>query len=136
MKYDAKLMGFISVFENFTNITVRDCFIENSGELTFIVDDVLLGKAIGKNGENVKKLSFKIKYSIKIIGFNPDPVLFVKNILYPLKGYEISKEEDKIMIKTEDTRLKGKIYGRDRSNLKWVNSIVNRFFKNLEVKIE
>ena len=98
-----------------------------------MVDFFLLGKVIGKNGENIKKLALKIKHKIRVIGFSDDIVKFVQNILYPLKGFEINREENKVIISTEDMKLKGKIFGRDRSNLKFVNEVVKRYFKDIEV---
>lgn len=134
MKFDTKLIGYMNTFENYTRVSVKDCFF-NENELIFVVDFFLLGKVIGKSGENIKKLALKIKHRIRVIGFSDDIVKFVQNILYPLKGFEISKEENKVVISTEDMKLKGKIFGRDRSNLKFINELVKRYFKNIEVMV-
>ena len=61
---------------------------------------------------------------------------FVKNLLYPLNGFGVSNNSDSIVIKTDDRILKGKIYGRDRSNLRNINEIFRRYFKNLKIIVE
>ncbi|MEK6952217.1 MAG: NusA-like transcription termination signal-binding factor [Nanoarchaeota archaeon] len=132
MKFDTKIIGYMNTFENYTRVHVKDCFFRDD-ELIYVVDFFLLGKVIGKNGENIKKLALKIKHKIRVIGFSDDIVKFVQNILYPLKGFEINREENKVIISTEDMKLKGKIFGRDRSNLKFVNEVVKRYFKDIEV---
>jgi len=134
MKLDIKTIGYINIFEQVTRAKVKDCFVDDG--LVFVVQEGFLGKAIGKKGENVKKLAEKFKQKIRIIGFNSDVAKFVQNLLFPIKGYEIRKEDDKVVISCEEMKLKGQIYGRDRSNLKWINSMVNRYFKDIEVVIE
>lgn len=135
MKFDTKIIGYITAFENFTKVSVKDCFFGSDNELIFVVDAFNLGKVIGKNGENIKKLAFRIKYKLRIIGYDSDVVKFVQNVFYPLKGFEIRKEDNKVVVDTEDIKLKGKLYGRDRSNLKFINEIVKRYFNNIEVVV-
>ncbi len=135
MKVDLKLIGYITTFENFTKSDVKDCFFRDK-ELVFIVKEGQLGKAVGKNGINAKKLSDKLKWRIKIIGFDADPVKFLKNLLYPQDGYEIETVEKKIIIKPKDNKIKGRIFGRDKSNFNWVKEVFSRYFKELEIKME
>ena len=136
MKLDLQLIGYINLFENITKARIKDCFFGKNNVLIFIVQPGELGKAIGKDVYNIKKLAIKLKYKIRVLGFNNDPNVFVKNILYPLNGFEVNLRNDKVAIITEDKVLKGKIYGRDRSNLKQVNEIFKKYFKNLDVVIE
>ena len=135
MKFDTRLIGYITTFENYTKTTVKDCFF-NDKELVFIVKEGQLGKAIGKNGINIKKLSPKMKHRIRVILFDEDPVNFLKNLLYPIDGYAAEKENGKITMKTKDNKVKGQIYGRDKSNFNWVKSVFNRHFKGFELVIE
>lgn len=133
MKLDAKLIGYITTFENATGARVKDCFFGKDKELIFVVQKGYLGKAIGKSGANVRSISAKLKHRLKVIGFDDDPAKFVSNLLFPLNGFEIIKEDEKIIIKTEDKVLKGKVYGRDRGNLAWVNEVFHKYFKDLNV---
>ncbi len=136
MKFDTKLIGYINAFENFTKTEVKDCFFKDKDELVFIVRDDQLGKAIGKNGINVKKLVNKLKLKLKIIGYNDDPVGFLKNLLYPIDGCELEKSDNKIIIRPNDSKIKGRIYGRDRTNFMWLKQVFSRHFKDIELVIE
>lgn len=135
MKFDNRIIGYITTFENITRTSVKDCFFKDD-ELIFIVQPGQLGKAIGKNGSNVKLLAGKLKHKLRVIGFDIDPLRFVSNLLYPLKEFEIEMNDDKIVIKAEDRRIRGKIYGRERSNFKWINELLNEYFKGKELVIE
>ena len=48
----------------------------------------------------------------------------------------INKSVHKIIIKAKDNKIRGKIYGRDRSNLAWIKQVLNRHFKGIEVVME
>ena len=135
MKFDLKIIGYINTFENLTKTNVKDCFFDEN-QLIFVIDEKNLGKAVGKNGENIRKLGVKIKQKIRVIGFDSDPVRFTRNLFYPLNGFNIENRNGKIVIKTEDRILKGKLYGRDRRNLKKINDIFKRYFKDLEIVVE
>ncbi len=133
ISYDQKTIGFINVFEKSTRAQVKDCF-EEEDSLVFVVQPGQIGFAIGKKGANVKKLNLMFKRKIKIIEFNPSPKHFLLNLLYPLKT-EIEVKEEEIIIKTENTKQKGQIFGRDRTNLKRIQSIMDKYFK-LKIVLE
>lgn len=135
MKFDLKLIGYITLFENYTKTTVKDCFFHEK-ELVFIVKEGQLGKAIGKNGVQVKFLTTKFKHKLRIVGFDEDPVLFVKNLLYPLEDYTIELREKTIVLKPKDKVIKGKIFGREKTNFHWVQEILRRHFKDIQLIME
>ncbi|MEK6826061.1 MAG: NusA-like transcription termination signal-binding factor [Nanoarchaeota archaeon] len=136
MKLDVKLIGYVNLFEQLTKVNVKDCFIDDDMVLVFVVNSAGIGKAVGKDGINVKKLSGKLKQKLRVIGFDDDPCNFVKNLLYPLSGFDVSLVDDKVLIRTEDRTLKGKIYGRDKSNLIKINGILRKYFKDLKIVVE
>ncbi|MBT3984886.1 NusA-like transcription termination signal-binding factor [archaeon] len=133
ISYDQKTIGFINVFERSTRAQVKDCF-EEEDSLVFVVQPGQIGFAIGKKGANVKKLNLMFKRKIKIIEFNPSPKHFLLNLLYPIK-VEIEVKEEEIVIKTENTKQKGQIFGRDRTNLKRKQAIMDKYFK-LKIVLE
>ena len=135
MKFDLKLIGYITTFENYTKSKVRDCFFKDN-ELIIIVQKGNMGKALGKNGINIKQLGPKLKHKLRVIEFNDDPCSFLKNLLAPLDGFNLERVDDSVIIKTEDTRIKGRIFGRDKSNFHWIQEVFQRHFKDLEVKVD
>lgn len=127
IKYDIDLMKFISMFEAITNVSPKDCI---SGEpLIFVVNRGDIAKAIGKNASNIHRIENLLKKKVKIIEFNDDICMFVRNVIAPLKVAEVTKDENKITIKDNDIKTKGMIIGRDSTNLKKTKEIVSRYFE-------
>jgi len=125
--YSMETIGYINLFEKTTHAHVKDCFQEGD-RLIFVIEKGDIGKAVGKQGANIKKMSAALKKPVKVIEYDPEPVQFLKNLLYPIKPKEIRAEDDKLIIKTADTKEKGQIYGRERTNLKRVQQTLSKYF--------
>ena len=78
---------------------------------------------------NIRKLQRLFKKRIKVIEFNQNPQEFVRNCIAPLEVETITLEEDKLTLKSSDTKIKGMLIGREKQNLKELNEIVQKFFK-------
>lgn len=135
MKLDTKLLGYIKIFENYTKTNVKDCFY-NENELIFLVNKGQIGKAVGKKGENVKKLVNKLKQRVRVIAFDDDIKIFIRNLLYPLKDFDVELRENDLVLMPKDNTIKGKIYGRSRSNFKWLNEVLNRYFNDVKLVMD
>lgn len=127
-------MKFIPLFETLTRATLKDCF-EFNERIYFVVNEKQIGKAIGKQGKNIKLLEKTINRKIKIIEFNPHIVQFINNLIYPLKVKDIEQQDDSIVITGGDTKTKGLLIGRNSQNLKRTEKIVKRYFKIDNIKI-
>ncbi len=125
--FSMETIGYINLFEKATNARVKDCLIEE-GKLVFLVEQGEIGKAVGKNGANVKYLQEKLKKQVKVIEFNKDPVRFLSTLLYPARPEEITIHDEKLIIKAHDTKEKGQIYGRERTNLKRIQELFSKYF--------
>ncbi len=130
--YNAELLKIMALFETVTRTGLKDCFIDDNNLLTFVVSDIEIGKAIGKNASNVKKIEELLKRKIKILSFNPSPVQFVKNLIYPVSDVEVEQQDKTIIIKGHDGRTKGFLIGREQSNIKNMLGIVQKYFKDIE----
>ncbi|MEM3374616.1 MAG: NusA-like transcription termination signal-binding factor [Candidatus Woesearchaeota archaeon] len=133
--YNAEILKLMSLFEKITKTHIKDCFIDNSNLLTFVVNDFELGKAIGKQAVNVKKIESMLKRKIKILGFNNNPVQFIKNLIYPITDVEINQKENIFFVKAKDIKVKGILIGREQSNIKNLNDIFQKYFKDMSIKI-
>ena len=129
--YNAELLKIMALFENITRTILKDCFIDNNSLLTFVVSDIEIGRAIGKNASNVKRLEALLKRKIKIVAFNPSPVQFVKNLIYPIT-VEVEQTGKTIMVKGQDMKTKAHLIGRNQSNIKNSLDIVQKYFKEIE----
>ena len=132
--YNADALKTMSLFEKITKTNLKDCFTDDNGLLTFVVNEINLGKAIGKQAANVKNLERLFKRKIKILGFNPRIEKFIKNLVYPLK-VEVEMQESIAMIKADDTKTKAFLIGRNQTNLKNNSKILQKYFKNIELKV-
>jgi transcription termination/antitermination protein NusA len=129
------LMKQMALFENISRVRPKDAFEDDSGMLYFIVDKGNIIKAVGKNGFNAKKISDALKRKIKIVEFDSVRETFIKRLLFPLKVSEINVENDVVKIKALDNETRGRIIGRNASNLRNYEKIVKRFFTIEEIKV-
>ena len=132
IRYSADVMQYISIFESLTAAKVRDCIVNE--QMLFIINENDMGKAIGKQGSNVKRIENLVKKKIRLVEFNDDVVQFVQNLIYPIKAREIKEESGIVSIYCNDVKSKGMLIGRDRHNIKFVNDVVKRHFGINEIK--
>lgn len=133
IKYNYDIMKYMSMFESLTGAKLKDCIV--NGEITFVVQENDMGKAIGKNGANIKRMENLLKKKIKLIEFNNDVERFIGNLINPLKANDIKEEDGAVNIYVQDFKTKGILIGRDRNKINSINEIVKRYFKVKEVKV-
>tara|TARA_B100002003_G_C13814575_1_gene401337 strand:+ start:231 stop:644 length:414 start_codon:yes stop_codon:yes gene_type:complete len=133
IRYDINIIKYISLFETLVRVNVKDCIDTNP--LTFVVEQNYIGRAIGKNGVNVKRLERMFNRKIKILEFNPEVLQFVKNVISPLKGDELSKKDNTIIINVKDNTSKALLIGRESQNIKNTTQIVKRHFEIDDIKV-
>ena len=127
----AAKMKYISLFENVTRTHVKDCIIKED-RLIFVIPKKQVVLALGKRGENIKRLKELYKRNIDIIGFSPEVEEFVRNIFhnFKIKAVRVESRGEKSLVVVEvDLRDKGKIIGKNGSNLKLAREIVCRHFE-------
>lgn len=133
--YDMETMKFSNYFENLTRAKLKDCFKEEE-TLVFIVMPGEMSKAIGKGGANIKKVSTRLNKQIKLIEFDENVTKFIKKAIYPVKNVDIEQKDSEVFIHCPDSKTKGLVYGRDRERLKNLLSLVKRYFKIDDIKID
>jgi N utilization substance protein A len=126
MILDNDLIQKINFFEKLTKVKVKDVFRFDS--LWIIVGFGGIGKAIGKKGANIKKFSELVNERVKIIEFNKEPTMFLRNIMMPLKLEKVQMIDGKIEIET-DRKTKGLLMGKNQKNLKDYSKVFNKYFK-------
>lgn len=124
-KLDADTIKTISLIENLTGATVKDYLPE---EGMIIVGHGQMGRVIGKQGSNLKRIEQALRKKFKLVEYSDDPSQFFANLIEPARAESITVEGESLQVKTRDPKTKGKIYGRDRSNLRLLKEIMQRHF--------
>lgn len=132
--YDATIMKFMSLFEAVTRANLKDC-INQEGLVIFVVQPNEIGKAIGSKGANVHKLERMLNKKVKIVEYSPEPVSFIKNMIYPLQVKEITEEDGVYILSPVDLKTRGMLIGRSAANLRAYESIAKRYFPLKELKV-
>lgn len=119
-------MKLITIFESMTGAKVKDCIANE--KLIFIMEENEMGKAIGKNGVNIKRMENMLKKKIKLVEFNNDVLQFVKNMVYPIDVLKVEQDNGTLTIHGKDTSTKAMLIGRERQNINHLSDIVKRYF--------
>ena len=132
-KLDLKTIGYITTFEKITRTSAVD-FFEKKGQLIFLTKENTAGKAVGRGGINIKKLSNMLNRKVRIVELTKDPKKFLTHLIFPIKPASIEQEKDIIIIKASTTEDKARMIGRDANNFQLVNLLLERHYK-LKLKI-
>jgi len=134
IKFQREEMELIRLFDSITGAVTLDCVILPDGEDTerviFMVNRQDLGKAVGKNGINVKKLKEKLSKTIEIIAYSDDLKRFVGYLLYPAKITQIIEQKrndnKKVLQVTVRQEDKGLAIGKNGRNIEKANVLLRR----------
>lgn len=121
-EFDIETIGFIVSFENMTGTEVRDCII-NEEAIYFLVNEGKVGMAIGKGGMMIKNAENIFRKSIKVLEWNPDINIFVKNLVPQAQKVTIKGEQAIVSIVAKD---RGAVIGKGGQNIKTVREFLER----------
>ena len=131
LELDARGLNFFTNFEKITGVMPVD-FLENDNGLIFLVDQLKLGKAIGKKGVNIKKLKELFRKRVVIIGDSKDPELFVRSFFSNIEitAVEIANVmgESNIVL-TVDEKDRGIAIGKEGERIKAAKEFLKKKFK-------
>ena len=133
IKYNSDSMKLMTLFESMTGAKVRDCIVNE--KVFFVIEENDMGKAIGRNGANIKRIESVLKKKIKLAEFSTDVMQFVRNIVYPVEINDIKNDNGVVIIQGKDTNAKAMLIGRDRQNVNHLSNIVKRYFDIKEIKV-
>lgn len=133
MKLDSESMKLMAFFEANTGAKVKDCI--SNEKLVLIIEENEMGKAIGKNGANIKKMERLLKKKIKLAEFSTDVLQFVRNLAYPAEILDVKLEDGIVTINGKDTSTRAMLIGRERQNINHLTEIVRRYFDIKEMKV-
>jgi len=136
IKFDTETIRLITLFENITGASVRDCIVNND-LVYYVVDEGKIGIIIGKNGSTIKNAEKIIKKKIKVFEYSKDPVEFVRRMIPQSKEIELIDIGDKKIIEIRVTKnYKPFVIGRGGKNIKIYRKILERNNKIDDIKIK
>ncbi len=122
----------IALFEKVTKVHAKDCIINDEGAY-FVVDPDKVGRAIGKNGANMKNLKRMLgNRHVKIYACNGDLESTVRNIIPSLSKMEYRDNSLFISVPKKD---KVTVIGKNGRNINAIREILKRRFSVKELKL-
>jgi N utilization substance protein A len=133
IKLSTDQMRLISLFQNVTKATARDCLDdEKQNRIIFVVNEGKMGLAIGKGGSTIKSLQNILKRDVELVEYFDDPIKFLKNILNPKFVNEVKLDTkpdgSSQAIIIVDHGKKGLVVGRDGCNAEKARLFAKRYF--------
>ncbi len=133
IKLTTDQMRMMSLFQNVTGATARDCVEdEKQDRVIFVVNTGKMGLAIGKGGVHIKSLQNIVKRNVELVEFDEDPAKFLTNLLNSklISEVKINKRADgsKQAIVMVDPRKKGIVVGREGRNAEKARLLAKRYF--------
>jgi len=140
IKLTTDQMRLMSLFQNVTGATARDCVEdEKQNRIIFVVNSGKMGLAIGKGGSHIKSLQNIIKKNVELVEFHEDPTTFLKNMLNSklVSEVKLTKKDDGSLqaIVIVDPRKKGIVVGREGRNAEKARLLAKRYFNISRVLI-
>lgn len=140
IKLTTDQMRLMSLFQNVTGATARDCVEdEKQDRVIFVVNTGKMGLAIGKGGTHIKSLQNIVKRNVELVEFDEDPAKFLSNLLNSklVDEVKINKRADgsKQAIVMVDPRKKGIVVGREGRNAEKARMLAKRYFDITSVLI-
>jgi len=136
---DIEELRYLSIFQEFTGAMVYRCIVDkDGGRLIFLVDGADLGKAIGKNGKNVKMLTKLFNRSVEVVEYAGDVEGMIRNLFPGVKilGIDVtSRGDEKMVIVKVAEEDKGRAIGRDGKNVKRARLVLSKLFGISKVSI-
>ena len=140
IKLTTDQIRLISLFQNVTKTTARDCLDdEKQDKIIFVVNEGKMGLAIGKGGSNIKSLQNILKRNVELVEHFDDPIKFLKNILNPKFVNEVKldtkQDGSSQAIVIVDQGKKGLVVGREGRNAERARLFAKRYFDISSVQI-
>ena len=126
---DADALKLMGLFSSLTRTSPLDV-VETDDRLVFVVPNEEVGRAVGKGGVRLKDLREKLGKGVDVVGFDPDPAAFVKNIFrgYGVETVTIENRKDGTMVAKVKVpqEAKGRAIGRNGKTVKTAAELAKR----------
>lgn len=126
----------INTLDSIARVSAKDCVVKGDSVI-FMVPEEQIGKAIGKNGSNIKAMTQRIKKKVELFEYAKTPEKFLEKAFYNAKllGVEIKDvRESKVAFVKVDAENKNIVLSR-LGRLKKIKELAKRNYNIDEVRI-
>ncbi|MCD6512344.1 MAG: NusA-like transcription termination signal-binding factor [Thermoplasmata archaeon] len=135
VKISQQEMHYMAIAEGVVRAPIMDC-IERENRITFVVPKGKLGKAVGKQAQNIKKLEKFFKKEVRFVEYDDDKKQFIINLFKPFKLERVVVDEENNRVSViVNERDKGKAIGKEGRNIKILREIAKRQHDIDEIKV-
>ena len=135
---DMQKMRYLNLFSKISRVSTTNCFLYNN-QIIFAVPFSKVSQAIGKEAENVKKLSGILRKKIRIVVMpnksdRNEIASFVGSVIEPIEFNKIDVEDNSVIINA-GKQSKAALIGRNRVREKELFDILKNNFHIGSLKI-
>lgn len=140
IKLTSEELGLISLFQNVSGATARDCIIDDkTNRVIFVINKGEMGLAIGKNGIAIKNIQQQIGKPVELVEYSEIPKEMISNALNSkyVSNVRLTEKVDGSRIATivVDQKKKGAVVGRNGKNAEKARLLARRYFQISNVHI-
>jgi len=135
--FNMQFIRYINLFSRITKIRARHCFPYNN-MLVFVVPRNVVERAIGRNNENLRRLSDAFGKRIRIVGEPKgykDVKSFVSIVVSPVQFQSLEIREKELLITAGGRESKALLIGRERAREQELKDILEQYFEIKNIKI-
>ncbi len=128
IKLSTEGLRYITLFEDLTKATVKDCIIDE-GRIIYVIKEGDMGAAIGRNGDHINRVKKAVDKHIDLVEYSDEPAAFIKNAFSPVmvRSVNIVDRNSKRLAYVEvSNKDKGLAIGRNGKNIEKVKLVAKR----------
>lgn len=133
--FTTETIRLLTLFENITNVPVRDCFVNND-VIYYIVEEGKIGLAIGKEGSSIKNVEKVVGKKVKVFEYSTDPVKFIKKLIPQCKEVKINNLDKTTAEIRVNKRDRGLVIGRGGEKIKVYKEILKRIHNISDIQVK
>jgi NusA-like KH domain protein len=125
---DMKLMRYINLFGKISGVSTTNCFVYNN-TIVFAVPKLLVSRAVGKDGANVRRIGEVFRRKIKVVPEANEEKMeeFISGIVSPFNFNKVDVKEGTVTLNA-GRQNKAALIGRNRIREKELEDILKSFF--------
>ena len=122
---------YIEELRILTRATAFDCLIDDRFErIIYVIKPGDMGLAIGKSGDNIKKMSRVLGKRIEMVEFAESREQFVANMFKPaeVSAVRFGEDDEPVVVIVQDKGDFGLAIGKGGSTIEKARQLVHRFY--------